>query len=72
MSKSKQKLRVIPLGGLQETERTWFIEYGDEMLVVDCGLSFPRLTLLGEPVIPDISYLANTEKDPGRHPDTRP
>ena len=60
MSKSKQKLRVIPLGGLQEIGKNMtVIEYGDEMLVVDCGLSFPEDDMLGiDHVIPDISYLA--------------
>ena len=68
MSKSKQKLRVIPLGGLQEIGKNMtVIEYGDEMLVVDCGLSFPEDDMLGiDHVIPDISYLAkNREKIQG-------
>ncbi|HEY8348395.1 MAG TPA: ribonuclease J [Clostridia bacterium] len=65
MTKSKQKLKVIPLGGLQEIGKNMTVfEYGDEMLVVDCGLSFPEDDMLGiDHVIPDISYLTkNKEK----------
>jgi len=65
VSKSKQKLKVIPLGGLQEIGKNMTVfEYGDEILVVDCGLSFPEDDMLGiDHVIPDISYLAkNKEK----------
>ena len=65
MSRSKKKLKVIPLGGLQEIGKNITVfEYGDEILVVDCGLSFPEDDMLGiDLVIPDISYLAkNKEK----------
>ena len=59
MAKNKQKLKVIPLGGLQEIGKNMTIfEYGDEIVVVDCGLSFPEDDMLGiDHVIPDISYL---------------
>ncbi|NLV36049.1 MAG: ribonuclease J [Clostridiaceae bacterium] len=65
MSKSKQKLKVIPLGGLQEIgKNTYVFEYGDDIIVVDCGLAFPEDEMLGiDLVIPDISYLMkNKEK----------
>lgn len=64
MSK-KQKLKIIPLGGLDEIGKNiTVIEYGDEILVIDCGLAFPSESMLGiDLVIPDTSYLArNREK----------
>lgn len=66
--KEKGKLRIIPLGGLNEIGKNiTVIEYEDEMIVVDCGLSFPDEDMLGiDLVIPDISYLeANSEKIKG-------
>lgn len=65
MSKSKKKLKVIPLGGLQEIGKNiTAFEYGDDIVVVDCGLSFPEDEMLGiDLVIPDVSYLQkNKEK----------
>lgn len=65
MSKSKQKLKVIPLGGLQEIGKNITVfEYGNDIIIVDCGLAFPEDEMLGiDLVIPDISYLTkNKEK----------
>lgn len=68
MSKSKKKLKVIPLGGLQEIGKNiTAFEYGEDIIVVDCGLSFPEDEMLGiDLVIPDVSYLVkNKEKVKG-------
>ena len=66
--KEKGKLRIIPLGGLNEIGKNMtVIEYEDEMLIIDCGLGFPDEDMLGvDLVIPDVSYLeANKEKIKG-------
>ncbi|MCX7841587.1 MAG: ribonuclease J [Clostridia bacterium] len=68
MAKNKKKLKVIPLGGLLEIGKNITVfEYGDEMIVVDCGLAFPEDEMLGiDLVIPDVSYLVkNKEKVKG-------
>lgn len=66
MSKREtKKLRIIPLGGLNEIGKNMTVlEYGDDMIVVDCGLGFPDEDMPGiDLVIPDTSYLqANREK----------
>ena len=55
----KTKLKIIPLGGLHEIGKNITVfEYENEMIVVDCGLSFPEDDMLGvDLVIPDISYI---------------
>lgn len=53
------KIRIIPLGGLEQIGMNMTLfEYEDNILVVDCGLSFPDDDMLGiDLVIPDITYL---------------
>ncbi len=61
----KPTLKIIPLGGLHEIGKNITVfEYGNDMIVVDCGLSFPEDDMLGvDLVIPDITYIEkNREK----------
>ena len=53
------KLKIIPLGGLGEIGKNLTVyEYGQDIIVVDCGLGFPDEELYGiDAVIPDITYL---------------
>ena len=55
----KAKLKVIPLGGLDEIGKNMTVfEYGNDIIVLDCGLAFPDEELLGiDTVIPDFTYL---------------
>ena len=64
----KGKLRIIPLGGLEQIGMNiTAFEYGDSIIVVDCGLAFPEDDMLGiDLVIPDVTYLKdNIEKVKG-------
>ncbi len=57
--KSGSKLKIIPLGGLEQIGMNiTAFEYEDNIVVVDCGLAFPEDDMLGiDLVIPDITYL---------------
>ncbi|MCK5757731.1 MAG: MBL fold metallo-hydrolase, partial [Clostridiales bacterium] len=57
----KKKLRVIPLGGVQEIGKNITVfEYGEDIVVVDCGIMFPEDDMLGiDLVIPDFTYLTD-------------
>ena len=64
----KSNLKIIPLGGLHEIGKNITVfEYENEIIIVDCGLSFPEDDMLGiDLVIPDISYLEkNVDKIKG-------
>ncbi|OUP50622.1 ribonuclease J [Lachnoclostridium sp. An181] len=65
---NNSKLRIIPLGGLEQIGMNiTAFEYEDSIIVVDCGLAFPQDDMLGvDLVIPDITYLKdNVEKVKG-------
>lgn len=67
-SESNAKLKIIPLGGLEQIGMNiTAFEYEDSIIVVDCGLSFPEDDMYGiDLVIPDITYLKdNIEKVKG-------
>ncbi len=57
--KNNSKLKIIPLGGLEQIGMNiTAFEYEDSIIVVDCGLSFPEDDMLGiDLVIPDVTYL---------------
>jgi ribonuclease J len=58
-------VKIIPLGGLEQIGMNiTAIEYGDSIVVIDCGLSFPEEDMLGiDLVIPDVTYLKeNSDK----------
>ena len=59
-----EKLRIIPLGGLDEIGKNiTVLEYGKDMIVVDCGVGFPEEDMYGvDLVIPDFSYLVANQK----------
>ena len=57
--RSSSKLKIIPLGGLEQIGMNITVfEYEDSIIVVDCGLAFPEDDMLGiDLVIPDVTYL---------------
>lgn len=59
MTDNKKRLRVIPLGGLDEIGKNMtVIEYGDDMVVIDAGIMFPDEDHPGvDLILPDYSYI---------------
>lgn len=59
-----EKLKIIPLGGLDEIGKNMTVlEYGKDMIVIDCGVGFPEEDMYGvDLVIPDFSYLAANQQ----------
>src|ERR671920_855780 len=59
MSESREPLRIIPLGGVGEIGKNMYVfEYGDDIVVIDCGLMFPDEEMYGiDLVVPDVTYL---------------
>lgn len=56
---NRKTLKLIPIGGLDEVGKNCtVVEYGNDMVVIDCGLTFPDADMLGvDIVIPDFSYI---------------
>ncbi len=59
-----EKLKIIPLGGLDEIGKNiTVLEYGRDMIVIDCGVGFPEEDMYGvDLVIPDFTYLVQNQK----------
>ncbi len=64
-SYSKNNLRIIPLGGLEEIGRNMTVfEYGQDLIIIDMGLQFPDEDMPGiDYIIPDTTYLKGKEKN---------
>ncbi len=55
----EKKMRIIPIGGLEEVGKNiTAIEYGNDIIIIDCGMSFAGPDMLGvDYIVPDVSYL---------------
>jgi ribonuclease J len=63
MPDNQTPLRIIPLGGVGEIGKNMYVfEYGDDIVVVDCGLMFPDEAMFGiDLIIPDVTYLRENQ-----------
>ena len=63
--RTAKKLRIIPLGGLEEVGRNMTLfEYGNDIIIVDMGLQFPEEDMPGiDYIIPNIKYLKGKERN---------
>ncbi|MEX2011305.1 MAG: ribonuclease J [Chloroflexota bacterium] len=59
-----EPLRIIPLGGVGEIGKNMYVfEYGDDIVIIDCGLMFPDEEMFGiDLVVPDITYLKDRKE----------
>jgi ribonuclease J len=64
MEAVRNRLSIIPLGGVNEIGKNMYvIQYDDDIIVVDCGSKFPDESLLGiDVIIPDITYLLDNQE----------
>lgn len=62
--RTRRTVKIIPLGGLEQIGMNMTIlEYGNEIIVIDCGMAFPNEDMPGiDKIIPDIKYLKNNIK----------
>lgn len=62
--KKAENIKIIPIGGLNEIGKNMtLLEYKDQIMVIDCGMSFPEDEMFGiDVVIPDYSYLVKNAK----------
>lgn len=59
LTMSKERLRIAALGGVHEIGKNmYFLQYGDDIVAIDCGSKFPDESLLGiDLIIPDVAFL---------------
>ena len=64
LGRTKSGIKIFPIGGLKEIGKNMTVlEYKDQLLIIDCGMSFPEDDMLGiDVVIPDFSYVVNNAK----------
>jgi len=64
LASKKNKLKVFSLGGLGEVGKNMTVlEYGNDIIIIDCGVAFPQDEMLGiDLVIPDFSYLVQNQQ----------
>ncbi|MCK4525229.1 MAG: ribonuclease J, partial [Candidatus Andersenbacteria bacterium] len=65
VAQQTKKLRIIPLGGLEEVGRNMTLfEYGNDIIIIDMGLQFPEEDMPGiDYIIPNIKYLKGKERN---------